>query len=78
MAAAKNGETRKVGIVGFGKLGQFLYDSLSSSSEFEVVFVWNRSPEKLSSVPSGIVLHDLSQVLSSLPLSSSPLLAPDS
>lgn len=37
----------RVGIVGFGSLGQYLYEKLSSISKYEVVFVWNRSVNKI-------------------------------
>ena len=56
---------RRIGIVGFGKLGQFLYQKVveeESSSQFEVVFVWNRSRDKLLDIPSHLILEDLSQV----------------
>ena len=42
---------RGVGIVGFGLLGQFLYDHITTdpkvSCHLKVAFVWNRSVEKV-------------------------------
>lgn len=36
---------KKVGIVGFGLIGQYLYESIKKvDSGLEVAFVWNRSP----------------------------------
>lgn len=50
---------RKVGIVGFGKLGRFLYDHLAEDGEHEVAFVWNRSPAALEGIDPALVLDDL-------------------
>lgn len=48
----------KVGILGFGSLGQHLYDAITTdcniSARMEVAFVWNRSAEVLSRVPQEI------------------------
>lgn len=51
----------KVGIVGFGSLGQYLYDKLRSHLQFEVVFIWNRSQNKLQekSVPIELILTNI-------------------
>lgn len=42
---------RRVGIVGYGKIGQYLVDAILSDDEvsgaFELAFVWNRTPEKV-------------------------------
>ena len=41
---------RRLGIVGFGKLGQYLYKEFhtnqSLSEHFEICFIWNRTPIK--------------------------------
>ncbi len=34
---------RRIGIVGFGHLGKFLYESIRESADFDVAFVYNRS-----------------------------------
>ena len=74
----------RIGIVGFGRLGmllllsvyahnlqlvgQFLYEELSQHSDYEVVFVWNRSVEKLRGlVPESLILHELSECSSRSP-----------
>jgi aspartate dehydrogenase len=36
---------KKIGIIGYGHLGQYLVERiLKLSDQFELVFVWNRSP----------------------------------
>ena len=44
----------KVGILGFGSLGQFMYDAIvddaSISSRFEIAWVWNRSSGPLERI----------------------------
>ena len=51
---------RKVGIVGYGSLGKFLANAIMTDprakEELELVFVWNRTPEKvLEDVKNGIL-----------------------
>ena len=53
-------EKRKVGIVGYGSLGKFLANAIMTDprakEELELVFVWNRTPEKvLEDVKNGIL-----------------------
>uniref|UniRef100_T1J5E0 Aspartate dehydrogenase domain-containing protein n=1 Tax=Strigamia maritima TaxID=126957 RepID=T1J5E0_STRMM len=51
---------RRVGIVGFGHLGQFLATNLQENPNFELVFVWNRNPEALiGKIPSSLILRNL-------------------
>ncbi len=56
-------EKRRVGIVGYGKLGQFLVNALRSperSETYELAFVWNRNPDAIGSeIPEDIRLKDL-------------------
>lgn len=56
---------QRVGVVGYGKLGQFLVKAICERPELEVAFVWNRSPivnkEDLENVA---ILDDLSNVAS--------------
>eukprot|EP01080_Neovahlkampfia_damariscottae_P007109 gene7109-11272_t len=57
---------RKVGIVGFGNLGQYLYKNIIGdeklSKQFEIVFVWNRSVEKIpKDIDSKIILEDITK-----------------
>lgn len=43
----------RVGIMGFGALGQYLYKNLrllESTSPIEIAYVWNRTPEKIAEV----------------------------
>ena len=55
---------RRVGIVGFGNLGQYLYKNIVEdeilSKKFEIVFIWNRSIEKIpKEIDSKLILKDL-------------------
>lgn len=54
MASAK-----RVGIVGYGSLGRFLYTAIGLRSDLEVAFVWNRSPEALVGLDSSLICSDL-------------------
>jgi predicted dinucleotide-utilizing enzyme len=59
----------RVGIVGFGHLGQFLFEKISTdtavSQKLEVGFVWNRTVDKIRSydgptpVPASLILENL-------------------
>ena len=56
----------RVGIVGYGKLGQFLVDAIltdpTCAARLELAFVWNRSPAKVAAdarIPADARLDDL-------------------
>lgn len=53
----------RVGIAGFGFIGQHLYQRLMQGAEpgLSVAFVWNRSPGRLAEVRPDLVLHSLEQ-----------------
>ena len=59
---------RKVGILGFGSLGSYLYEAITQdpivSKTLEIGFVWNRSADVLenSGIPESLRLSDLSEV----------------
>ena len=57
---------RRVGVVGYGKLGQYLVEAILARPEaLELAFVWNRSAER---IPAGLpVLQDLTQCASFAP-----------
>ncbi|XP_041093627.1 putative L-aspartate dehydrogenase isoform X2 [Polyodon spathula] len=54
---------RRVGIVGYGHLGQYLVAKIQTEGQslgFEISFVWNRSSEKLTGkIPEELVLTEL-------------------
>ncbi|XP_004866869.1 putative L-aspartate dehydrogenase isoform X7 [Heterocephalus glaber] len=60
---APAGVRRKVGVVGYGRLGQSLVSRLlaqGSELGLELVFVWNRDPGRMAgSVPPSLQLHSL-------------------
>jgi len=41
----------KIGILGFGSLGQYLYKESLTRDDLEVVWVWNRTSSALESIP---------------------------
>jgi len=55
----------KVGIVGFGHIGEYMYDFINQNKEehdLQVAFVWNRTSEKLHHLPKNLILKDLNDV----------------
>lgn len=52
---------RRVGILGYGQLGQHLARCLRDDPDHELAFVWNRSPEALRDLPEALILRDLEQ-----------------
>jgi len=54
----------RIGIVGFGKLGQYLYRLLQGHPEFEIAFVWNRTKHVLidCNVAPSLVLDKLENI----------------
>lgn len=66
-SAAGGGKARRrrVGVVGFGSLGQYLVNAILNdetvSKRMELAFVWNRSPGKLSTLASDKRLEKLAE-----------------
>ena len=53
---------RKIGIVGYGKLGQHLCASIENIDGLELAFVWNRNPTAIGSeIPESKKIADLGQ-----------------
>ena len=50
---------KRIGIIGFGSLGQYLFKELKNDLSYKIVFVWNRTVEKLGDIPPELVLADL-------------------
>lgn len=51
---------RRVGVLGYGHLGQYLVKEISARKDVELAFVWNRTSLTVEgSVPSHLVLKDL-------------------
>ncbi|EDO41188.1 predicted protein [Nematostella vectensis] len=51
----------RIGIVGFGHLGKYLYEAISTRDDLEVAFVWNRSKESMEGkIEEQLILTDLS------------------
>ncbi|MBU52138.1 MAG: hypothetical protein CL920_25885 [Deltaproteobacteria bacterium] len=49
--------TRKVGIVGYGRVGRYLVDKIKQTEDMELSFVWNLDPKEID---EGLpVLHEL-------------------
>ncbi len=58
----RNKKMLKVGIVGYGHLGQYLVEKIANDSNFELVFVWNRSPINDQNLDKKYILADLNDV----------------
>ena len=52
--------THRVGIVGFGYIGRYIYEQMLLHPEAGLApaFIWNRSPERLEGLPETLVLDD--------------------
>ena len=56
---------RRIGIVGYGHLGQFLTQAILNHEDMELAFVWNRTKtvfeedNNLPKLPKDIILDDL-------------------
>ena len=48
----------RVGVVGYGHLGQYLVDSIKSHPDLELAWVWNRSSLK-GKLEDAVILEDL-------------------
>jgi aspartate dehydrogenase len=63
MEANNNLTKIRVGVVGFGNLGKYLVDAIlnneKAKEKFELVFIWNRSVEKIGEKYSSFILKDL-------------------
>eukprot|EP00054_Salpingoeca_dolichothecata_P018439 m.113306 g.113306 ORF g.113306 m.113306 type:complete len:286 (+) comp22872_c0_seq2:103-960(+) len=60
-------DKRRIGIVGYGKLGQFLAQQVQTNPGLELAFVWNRTLEACSSLPPDVVISDLRKCAESNP-----------
>ena len=50
---------KRVGIVGYGHLGKYLYEKLKIDKNFQVVFVWNRSEIIDENLDKNLLLKNL-------------------
>jgi len=69
MSRQKSGYRTRIGIAGYGFIGQHLCRMIFDNASWglEPAFVWNRHPEKLSNLPQQLVLGDLAQAASRQP-----------
>ena len=53
----------RIGIVGYGYLGKYIYDQIVTRPELglEIAFVFNRSLERLTNIPSDHILHNIEE-----------------
>lgn len=53
----------KIGIVGFGHLGKYLYESILKDEKllklFQIQFIWNRTIENIKDIDTKLILKDL-------------------
>jgi len=57
--ASKGAAPARIGIVGYGFIGQALAAAVTEAPGLSLAFVWNRSPEALGDLPPDLVLEDL-------------------
>ncbi|KAL5016345.1 hypothetical protein ScPMuIL_005934 [Solemya velum] len=50
---------RRIGIVGFGNIGKFLFEKLKARDDIDIVFVWNRTCSALQGISDAVVLKNL-------------------
>ncbi|KAJ7387899.1 hypothetical protein OS493_001249 [Desmophyllum pertusum] len=56
-----NGKKRKIGIVGYGHIGQYLVEEILQRNDLELCFIWNRTLEVLrNKVEDKYILESLS------------------
>ncbi len=55
------GRKVRIGVAGYGYIGRHLCEAIASHPDWglELAFVWNRSPERLASLPESLHLADL-------------------
>ena len=62
MASTKTTTKRRIGIVGYGHLGQFLTQAILNHEDMELAFVWNRTKtvfEEENLLPKHLILDKL-------------------
>lgn len=59
--------TKRLGIIGFGYIGQAIYERAAVDPNLDLAFVWNRSPERLAGLPESLILDDLNDFASRRP-----------
>lgn len=52
---------KRVGIIGFGHLGKYLYNRLKDDSNFKIVFIWNRSQIEDDSIDRELILSNIEE-----------------
>lgn len=61
-------KARRVGVVGYGKLGEFLVNKILEDERLELAFVWNRSKEAFTGkIDLQYILEDLNNVAERTP-----------
>ena len=50
---------KRIGIIGYGSLGQYLVKELKDDPAYKIVFVWNRTPDNLVDISPDLILTDL-------------------
>ena len=53
---------RRIGIVGYGKLGQYLCTAIQKDPELELAFVWNRNRARFDErIPKDLIIEELNE-----------------
>ncbi|XP_046854507.1 putative L-aspartate dehydrogenase isoform X2 [Xenia sp. Carnegie-2017] len=60
--ATQENKVRRIGIIGFGAIGQYLVEAIKESKDLELGFVWNRTCNILvGKIEQNLILKDLSK-----------------
>lgn len=52
---------KRLGLIGFGYIGEAIWRRAVADPEFDIAFVWNRSPDRLAGLPEALVLENLDE-----------------
>ena len=58
----------KIGLLGFGSLGEYLFNAAQERDELEVVWVWNRTAEALLKLPESLRVAKIEDIASFPPV----------
>lgn len=70
MEGGAPGTRTRIGLVGYGALGKYLAEAIGKGNELELVWVWNRTADKVTSDPAvaNLVVKDLTGPLAPVDL----------
>ncbi len=55
--------TKRIGLIGFGRIGTFIYEQSAARKEFQVEWVYDSDSSKTSILPKSVLLKDASEMV---------------